>query len=437
MSYQIHTFGCKVNTYDAGLIEKNLLRNPFHSETPVHILNTCAVTAEATKEALRLARKLKVQNPFCKVVVTGCGAQVDTDLFANLPGVDLIIANSHKSELPFIIDRFFKGQISSKVFKSNIFKKEDLEPGGGEETTHTRAFLKIQDGCNSFCTYCVIPFARGKSRSLSVTHLIQRIQKFYQDGVREVVLTGVHIGDYQDDSRSQSLKLEDLLTAVLEKTQMPRVRLTSLEPVEISARLLELFKNSRLCAHFHMSIQSANDDVLKNMKRNYSQKEVRESLLKISSQLPMAFVGMDVIVGFPTETWEQFEDTYLTLADLPWTRLHVFPYSARPGTYAHRLENMVSAQDLNRRAERLRELSLQRFQSQAEQQLGQEKQALVLKSRQGTLKALSRDYWNIEFSENSDVSKLVIGQEISVRVTQIQKPNQKKMESPLLAEVVG
>jgi threonylcarbamoyladenosine tRNA methylthiotransferase MtaB len=437
LKYKVHTFGCKVNTYDSSLIGKNLARHGFQTSADnksdvvkIHILNTCAVTAEATKEAVKLSRRLKAADPFCTVVVTGCAAQVDTGSFENLPGVDLVVANSHKSELPFILNQFYKGEIKEKIFKSNIFKKEDLEPGGGEEQHHTRAFLKIQDGCNSFCTYCVIPFARGKSRSLSVQHLAQRINQFHQQGVNEVVLTGVHIGDYEDETGK---KLEDLLEAVLHKTSIPRIRLTSLEPVEVTDRLLDLYeKNERLCPHFHMSIQSANTDVLKDMKRHYTADDVERSLNEIHRRLPHAFVGMDVIVGFPTETQEKFDDTYLRLANLPWTRIHVFPYSERPGTYAARLENLVSDKELHLRALRLRELSIARYQERASLQTGQTKKILVLKSKKGMMQGLSRDYWNIEFTGNKE---LMVGSEIEAKIISSQAPTVKMMEAPLLAEV--
>ncbi|MEQ1878149.1 MAG: tRNA (N(6)-L-threonylcarbamoyladenosine(37)-C(2))-methylthiotransferase MtaB, partial [Bdellovibrionia bacterium] len=171
MNYQIHTFGCKVNTYDTGLLQKRLdkFSPPVQPENAsglprVHILNTCAVTAEATKEAVRYVRRLKSRDPFCKVVVTGCAAQVDTEKFAAESGADLIVANSHKGRLEELVDKLLKGGLDGeRVYKDNIFRKLDLEEGGGIERDHSRSFLKIQDGCNSFCTYCVIPFARGRS----------------------------------------------------------------------------------------------------------------------------------------------------------------------------------------------------------------------------------------------------------------------------------
>ncbi len=423
-SYEFHTYGCKVNTYDTGLMQKNLgphLDSNNASPPPrVHIVNTCAVTAEATKEALRKVRKIKSKDPFSTIVVTGCGAQVDTEHFASLAGVDLVVANSHKGYLPQILDQYFKGELPTKVFKDSIFRKEDLEVGGGIEAAHTRSFLKIQDGCNSFCTYCVIPFARGKSRSISKEILIQKINHLHTAGVLEVVLTGVHIGDWQQSGLGlNDLGLEDLIEGILKETQMPRLRLTSLEPPELTPRLLDLFSDARLCPHFHMSMQSANTETLALMKRKYTQAEVVTSLERINKRVPNAFVGMDIIVGFPTETQEQFEDTLSALTHSPWTKIHVFPYSERPGTKAAKLENLVSDRQKRERSQVLRQLSLQRYNALAKSQVGQTKEILVLGDHTG----LSADYWNVELGqlEGQSIAPLIgqlklIGKLITVEI---------------------
>ncbi len=419
MKYQTHTFGCKVNTYDTGLIQKNLLRGGFvHSSGPVldpevriHVLNTCAVTAEATKEAVKVIRRLKIKDPFCTIVVTGCAAQVDTDQFQNLPGADLVVANSHKSQLPEILQDYFKGNLKgSKVFKSNIFKKEDLEKDGGVENSHTRSFLKIQDGCNSFCSFCIIPYARGKSRSISIPDLVRKVNDLYEQGHREVVLTGVHIGDYEDGDK----RLEDLVEDLLLKTKVQRFRLSSLEPIELSDRLLELYQDSRLCPHFHMSIQSAQTEVLHQMKRKYGQKEVREALLNIEKKVKNAFVGMDVIAGFPTESFEQFEETYMTLADLPWTRIHVFPYSERKGTRAEVMDVSVPYHERKKRASRLRELSASRYQDRGQYQVQQIQKALILKNSAKGAQALTREYWPVRL--NLANQEALRGQEVNVKI---------------------
>ncbi|MEY4615495.1 MAG: hypothetical protein RJB66_455 [Pseudomonadota bacterium] len=436
-NYKIYTFGCKVNTYDSGLMEKNLQRWGFNQnwhDRRIHILNTCAVTAEATKEAVKSIRRIKAKDPFSTVVVTGCSAQVDTNVYESLPGADLVVANSHKNFLPEIIEQYFKGEIKEKIFKSNIFRKEDLEAGGGEESQHTRAFLKIQDGCNSFCTYCIIPYARGKSRSIPIDVLVTRIKDLERAGYNEVVLTGVHIGDYSDAKANEELLLEDLIETVLKRTAIQRIRLTSLEPVEVSERLLDLYSDSRLCPHFHMSIQSAEDQVLKDMKRKYSAKDVRTSLETIRRRLPDAFIGMDVIVGFPTETDERFLKTYELLKDTPWTRLHVFPYSERSGTRAAQMSETVAVSERRRRSEFLRDLSMARHQEEAALQVGTSKKILILKNQEGIIHGLSRDYWPVQVAQSG--SLLAPGSEIDVTVSDWMRPSLSSFEISLKGERV-
>lgn len=437
LNFSVHTFGCKVNTYDTGLLQRNLAAEGFslqnhsmeskNSSLPkdgrIHILNTCAVTGEATKQAVKLIRKLKASDPFCTVVVTGCAAQVDTDAFQNLPGADLVVANSHKGEIPQLIRQHFKGTLKEKVFKSNIFRKEDLEAGGGTERFHTRSFLKIQDGCNSFCSYCIIPFARGKSRSIQISDLLKKVQEISTQGVQEVVLTGVHIGDYVDESlTAQARGLEDLIETLLLKTSIPRIRLSSLEPVELSPRLFELFQDERMCRHFHMSIQSAESDVLKNMKRKYDHTHVIRALNDIALKVPGSFVGMDVIAGFPTESEEQFRFGLELLTDLPWTKLHVFPYSERTGTRATTFAETVPWSIRTRRAALLRELSQNRYQGEAQAQVGQRKRVLILKKPSRGAQGLSRDYWNVVVNETPEFIDSHLGTEVWMRMLGVEEP---------------
>lgn len=443
LRYKVHTFGCKVNTYDGGLLQKNLDAAGFlssgdvESEPRIHVLNTCAVTAEATKEAVRQIRRLKVKDPFCTVVVTGCAAQVDTGSFENLPGADLVVANSHKGRLPELLSNYFKGTLEGRVFKSNIFRKEDLEAGGGLEKNHTRTFLKIQDGCNSFCTYCVIPYARGKSRSIPVLDLVARVNELSAQGAREAVLTGVHIGDYEDDTiPGRKLVLEDLVEHLLAKTEMPRFRLSSLEPVEVTERLLDLYRNPRMCAHFHMSIQSANTEVLHHMKRKYTREQVVDSLERIRRALPEAFIGMDVIVGFPTETEEQFRDTVNTLENAPWSRIHVFPYSERPGTRAAAFDVSVAPHERARRADVLRALSARRLEDEARGQVGRSKRVLVLNKAAKGGEGLSRDYWPVALPGAESFLDHWRGQEIDVRITGYREPERKGLDGSLVGEVL-
>lgn len=440
----LHTWGCKVNTYDTGLLE-NRFRNsatpakgasmPFESsqETStaakprVHVLNTCAVTSEATKEAARKVRQIKAQEPLSKVVVTGCGAQVDGGVFDTLPGADLVVANSHKGQIEELIDRLFKGTLESKVFRSNIFRKDDLEEGGGLESDHTRSFLKIQDGCNSFCSYCVIPFARGKSRSIPVARLLKRVTELEAAGAKEVVITGVHIADYEDTSGSRIQLLDDLIERICRETKIPRIRISSLEPVELSPRLLSLYKTeTKLCRHFHLSIQSANTETLKRMRRRYTADDVETVLTSIGNELAGAFVGLDLIVGFPGETEEEFQDTYARLARLPWTRIHVFPYSERPGTKAIALEGSVPLDVRRRRAQQVRELSRSRYNESGKEKAGTLARGLVLSESRGDFaRLLTEDYWNVHVKKSE---LLKPGTEIDLKLGSFVVPSTGRMD---------
>lgn len=433
-SFEIKTFGCKVNTYDAGLLHKRLQAAGFfrtQDKPMVHIVNTCAVTQEATREAMRYVRRLRAKSPLCTIVMTGCSAQVDGKLLDQMPGVDLVVANSHKGELENILIRHLKGAQQERVFRSNIFRNESLGEGGGLEEGRTRSFLKIQDGCNSFCTFCIIPYARGKSRSLSVSYLVQKINELSFQGIHEVVLTGVHIGDYTDDSTGKSLKLEDLLETILEKTAIPRIRLSSMEPVELSQRLFELYKDPRLCPHFHMSIQSAQTEVLKNMRRQYTAEQVETALENIDRYIPGAFVGMDVIVGFPGETRAHFAETVERLERLPWTRIHVFPYSERQGTRATLMEGRVPEHERKARSRELRELSLERYKKRALEQVGQTKPSLILQTKSGGYQGLSRDYWNIDIVGAVEPA---LTNEVQIKV--IGFDHGADVEAPLVGEMV-
>ena len=432
------TFGCKVNTYDTGLLQQRFQKSglDFSNKPEIHVLNTCAVTAEATREAVKTVKRLKKEDPNCVVVVTGCAAQVDKAHFADLPEADLVVANSHKGKLEELIADFLEGRNAQKVHHSNIFKKDDLEAGGGVEESHTRSFLKVQDGCNSFCSYCVIPFARGKSRSMTVQQIVDRVNELYSQGVRETVITGIHLGAYCEPGKTQEAAgLEALMETLLEKTEMPRFRLGSLEPQELTPRLLDLYANPRMCAHFHMSIQSAQGRILGDMKRQYNEKDVERALTDIKIRVPGAFVGMDVIVGFPGEDEEAFEETYQRLAKLYWSRIHVFPYSPRPGTVAARLKHKhIERSQLKDRARRLRELSHDRYAEHALAQVGTVKKVMPLKNAaKGGAQGLSRDYWHVACPE---LALENLQKEVKVKIIGFDQSQKSRMDGCLTGEIV-
>lgn len=409
METEFHTFGCKVNTYDTSLLEQKIGKT--NSNKKVHVLNTCAVTAEATKDAVRLTRKLKRQDPESLVVVTGCSAQIDHKEF-EIDSVDLVIGNSHKEEIKKIIEDKISKESDEKFYHKNIFKKHSPGEGGGIEKEHSRVFFKIQDGCNSFCSFCVIPHTRGLSRSIEASKIVSRIKEFLLLGHKEIVITGIHLGDYKDEN---NLVLEDLIEKILNETTVPRLRLTSLEPIEISDRLLSLFNNKRLCPHFHVSVQSVNTRILKSMKRKYSREETLDSFKRVKAALPHCFVGMDVIVGFPGETEEEFRITYESLKDSSyWDKIHVFPYSERPKTGATLIkEDIVPLMERKRRSKLLRDLSTQRINQTASKMIGLSLNVLVLSNtkKEGWLKTLSDNYWPVivkgELEENRNKLKKV------------------------------
>ncbi len=436
-SFVVKTFGCKVNTYDSGLLQKKLFQAGYVSdpEQPsIHILNSCAVTAEATKEALKEARRIKSKNPMATVVLTGCAAQVDGAIIDDVTGIDLVVANSHKNDLEEILKKHFRGELDQKIFRSNIFRLDDLGEGGGEELSHSRSFLKIQDGCNSFCSFCVIPFARGKSRSLTVPMLLEKIKNLEEQGIKEVVLSGVHIGDYLDDETyGGPFKLDDLVEQVLLKTQKIRFRLGSLESIELTPKLMSLFKNPRLCPQFHMSLQSLSTPVLKAMKRNYTSEQVGEALLWIAQDLPHAFVGLDVITGFPNETQDHFEETYHNLSKWPWTRIHVFPYSERHGTRATAMTESVPWSVRKERALRLRELSHERYDLKACEQVGTIKEVLLLNSKKDVTQGLSQDYWDVVLTENKNQRA---GEMTQVKIKGYERLQKSRINGYLLGEVL-
>jgi len=481
IQYSVKTFGCKVNTYDSALIQKNLteagmfpqqnlkdtssisgntgdsmeLSQQCSGDTTkshtggddvsnIHIVNTCAVTAEAVQEAKRWIRRYRKQHPdsHTHIVVTGCAAQVETDMFSSLSEVDMVVANSHKSHLANIINTNIDPSKKNKshqkvpVFKSSIFQKSDLGKGGGVESSHTRLFLKIQDGCDSFCTFCVIPFARGKSRSIDPQSLIRAVQEHYHQGVREVVLTGVHIGDYQIPHQKKE-GLATLVRMLLKNTDIPRLRLSSLEPIELTEELLDLYSDDRMCAHFHLSIQSVHSEILKNMKRKYTAYDVEQCLIKIHQKMPHAFVGMDVIAGFPGETQEQFEDIYSRLNSYPWTKMHVFPYSPRRYTYAHRMYSSWPRSMILKRAALMRHLSESRFQTEIKKQIGTIKKVLPLSVKTNQNHGikdygLSRDYWTVQWQETPHLTEKSISataqslhEEVAVHIHSIDHENHR------------
>ncbi len=385
--FLVKTLGCKANYSDGQLLEVGLQNQGFSSthdldEADLVVVNSCTVTDEADKQSQKLVKDIYKKNPNAKIIYTGCGAEVNPAQALKIKGVSAVIGNQNKDQAATLIKDFFEksnpevevlgsvsdyGQLLSKHPMDREWPLPESEFSSitklnlSSSTFRTRSFLKIQEGCDSFCTYCIIPYGRGPARSLPIDTIVNQISELVKSGVKEVVLTGTNIGDYGIDL-SGKLQIDDLMEAILVKTGIERLRVSSLDPTEISDRMLELLeRHENFCPHFHVSLQNVSSKILKLMKRKYDASHVVSVLGKLSNHKRRPFVGMDYITGFPGETDDDFLESMEVLKTLYWSRLHVFPYSEREGTPATRLPNKVPPSTRKARARMLQELSLERL----------------------------------------------------------------------------
>ncbi len=359
MRIAIATLGCKINQYDSAVIQNRLEADhaivSFEEPADCYIINTCTVTDRADGEARQLVRRAKRLNLNAKVLVTGCYAQVNPTEVARLPGVDYVVGLNRLGDLLQFVDLPRDSDV--RVAVSDV-KRERGVPVLGTRALpgHTRAFLKIQEGCNYSCTYCIIPAARGLSRSVDSRAVLDQVRTLADAGYREIVLTGIHLGGYGQDLTPR-IDLTALLEKIDQSRLIPRLRLSSLDPREVPDRLLDLIASSDvLCPHLHICAQAGDDEVLKRMRRNYDGSYYRELLLRVRERLPDAALGSDIIVGFPGETDEAFDRSLEFFAASPLTYFHVFPYSSRRGTIAAASPDHVEGHVKKARARQMREL---------------------------------------------------------------------------------
>ena len=361
-SISVVTLGCKVNQYDTAAILNRLPRSkyvrvPFPEKADVYVIDTCTVTHKADAEARHYVSRARRANPDGVVVVTGCYAQVSPEEIKELTDADYVIGNSHKfSELLRVI-REGETQSEPRLYISDIFseKKKSFEtPGIDFFPGRTRAFLKVQDGCNYACTFCIIPRARGRSRSLPVKDILERMENLAAAGYKEIVLTGVHIASY---GRDIGASFRDLLESIEREKIVRRVRLTSLDPADTEPELIEFIAGAEtICPQFHVALQSGDAHVLKRMRRRYGPERFIELTNLIRERIPDAAIGSDIMVGFPGETDEEFESTYRVAEQSALTYFHVFPYSKRRNTPAASMDGQVHPETLKKRSAALREL---------------------------------------------------------------------------------
>ncbi len=368
-----YTLGCKLNFSETSSIsrlfeEEGYQKVDFNNGADVYVINTCSVTENADKKCKRVVKEAKRYSPNCFIVIIGCYAQLKPEEIAAIKGVDAVLGASEKFRLIEILGDFEKKK-ATQIFSQEI-KEANTFNTSYSINDRTRTFLKVQDGCNYNCSFCTIPLARGKSRSDSIANIVKTAQEIAQTEVREIVLTGVNIGDFGIIDGKRSERFADLVSQLDKIEGIDRIRISSIEPNLLSNEIIEFVSQSkRFVPHFHIPLQSGSDTLLKSMRRRYDTQLYRDRVAKIKALMPDCCIGVDVIIGYPGETEEEFLTTYNFLNDLDISYLHVFTYSERDNTHAITLDGVVPLKERNKRSKMLRILSEKKRRSFYETQL--------------------------------------------------------------------
>jgi threonylcarbamoyladenosine tRNA methylthiotransferase MtaB len=405
-----HTLGCKLNFSETSTIarsfeEEGYTKTDFNQEADVYVINTCSVTENADKECKQLIRRVKKQNPLSTVVITGCYAQLKPERIATISGVDLVIGASEKFNVAKHVAEF-KRTGEAKICSCDI---EDVQGFHSSFSLNdrTRTFLKVQDGCDYSCTFCTIPLARGHSRSDTIQGVLDNVNELANTGVQEIVLTGVNLGDFgkgYNGARSGEEHFFDLIKALDEKSSVPRFRISSIEPNLLTNDIIEFVAISkRFMPHFHIPLQSGSNALLGQMKRRYKRELYTERVEKIKSLMPHCCIGVDVIVGFPGETDEEFQATYDYLHQLDVSYLHVFTYSERENTAAITMNGVVPVSIRKERNAMLRNLSEKKMNYFTEQQRGNTRSVLFEHAeKNGLMEGYSDNYIRVSMPYNEN-----------------------------------
>jgi threonylcarbamoyladenosine tRNA methylthiotransferase MtaB len=397
----LDTIGCKLNQAETELLARQLAGAGYQLVSPadeadIYILNTCTVTHTADSKSRHRLRLAHRRNPDALVVVTGCYAQRAPRELAQIEGVSLVLGNNEKAYLPRLLKE--SGCMGSPV---TIQEGPTINHYPG---FRTRALVKVQDGCNSFCAYCIVPLVRGREKSLPVDQVIDEVRHRVAQGYIEMVLTGVKIGAYDYDG----VNLKSLLESLLNETSVDRLRLSSLQPWEISPELIELWRDRRLCPHFHLSLQSGSNGVLSRMKRGYSASDYEQSVSLIRSLLPEAAITTDVMVGFPGETEEEFEESYDFCRRVEFARIHVFSFSPRHGTQAAQLPHQVSERVKKERSQKMLALARESTQNFSQRFLGRTMPVLFEQQSNGVWSGHTANYIKVYTKTTADLTNKLL-----------------------------
>lgn len=400
-----HTLGCRLNMSETGSIAQQFVDNgyqivSFGEEADVTFLNTCTVTDGADSTCRNLIRKAHSVSPEGKVVVAGCYAQMEAEKIKKMQGVDLILGTNEKYK---VFDYLAEDEeIQVRIDKSNEF----WGAATTEADSHTRAFLKIQDGCNYVCSFCIIPFARGRSRTITVEKAIEEAKNLVLKGFKEIVLTGVNVGEYESTSGE---KLTDLVRGITQIEGLERLRLSSVEPNTITRELLTTLKESgKYQDHFHIPMQSGSDEILKSMRRKYDVSFYKETIQMVKEFFPDASIGADIIVGYPGESEVEFLETYNLLKELPITHFHVFPYSKRKNTTAAKMDNHIQVPVKKERVKTLINLGEEKLLEFSQKMIGKESEVLFERTKDGFYEGYTSNYLRVKHQSDNDLSNQIL-----------------------------
>lgn len=427
-----YTLGCKVNQYETNAMEQQFIKNNYEiventQKADIYIINTCTVTNMAERKSRQMLRRVKEINPSAVLVVCGCYAQVAKNELEQIPEIDIILGINEKNEIVQIVENYMekmaeKDKRSQEAEIDDVSKqKEFLDFGDVTYTEKNRAVVKVQDGCNMFCSYCIIPYARGRIRSRKIESVVSEIEKIANEDIKEVVITGIHVAsygkDFDNENTSKKIRLIDLLEAINKIDGIDRIRLSSLEPTIVDEEFAtRLSKLDKICDHFHLSLQSGCDETLKRMNRKYTTQIYRDAVATLRKYYPEASFTTDVIVGFPSETDEEFAKTYEFLKEIDFYRLHVFKYSPRRGTVAEKMPNQIDGNKKEERSNKLIELSNSMENKHNQSYIGKTVKVLFEEFEDGFFKGHTTNYMMVKVAGEEEQSDKFVNKILDVKI---------------------
>lgn len=400
-----YTLGCKVNQYETNAMEQQFIQNNYKivdntEKADIYVINTCTVTNMADRKSRQMLRRVKEINQSAVIVVCGCYAQVAKTELEQIPEVDIILGINEKNKIVQIVEEYLASKNNIIEVADVSKQKEFLDFGDVTYTEKNRAVIKVQDGCNMFCSYCLIPYARGRIRSRKIENVVSEIEKIAKQGIKEVVITGIHVASYGKDFENENIRLINLLEEINKIEGIERIRLSSLEPTIVDEEFAQrLSKLEKICDHFHLSLQSGCDATLKRMNRKYTTARYKEATEILRKFYPNANFTTDVIVGFPGETDEEFNQTYKFLKEIEFYKMHIFKYSPRKGTVAEKLPNQVDGNIKEERSKKLIELSNNMQNEKNSQYIGKTVKVLFEEYENGYYKGHTTNYMVVKVPE--------------------------------------